>query len=247
MSIAGAKSSLRAANPLLAGMKPFGERTNIRSQVVEALRAALIAGHLKPGLVYSAPVLAEQFGVSATPVREAMLELVREGMVEVVPNTGFRITEVSATKLDELVELRLLIEVPTMSSIAERCQGALTESVKALRPLAETLQKSAEEGDLIAYLRLDTEFHARFLALAGNETLVDQVRHLRSMSRLYGLEKLADEGRLSSSSVEHEQMIELALKRDRQGMEELVYHHIRQTRSADQSGTESGAGEPVSS
>lgn len=57
------------------------------------LRAALVAGEMVPGVTYSAPVLAERFGVSATPVREAMLDLINEGMIVAVPNKGFRIVE----------------------------------------------------------------------------------------------------------------------------------------------------------
>lgn len=214
----------------------LGPRINIRTKVAEALRAALIAGELKPGSVYSAPALAERFGVSATPVREAMLDLVREGMVEVMPNTGFKVTEVSDRELDNLVELRLLIEVPTMGAVAEACQGRMVHEVKALQPLADRLRESAESGDLIGYLRADTEFHVKFLSLSGNSKLVDVVRSLRSMSRLYGLERLAAEGRLASSSAEHDQMIQLALAQDKAGMMELVEHHIRHTRSQDQTG-----------
>src|ERR1043166_8203181 len=72
-----------------------GRRSSYRERVAAALRAALIAGGLRPGEVYSAPDLAPRFGVSATPVREAMLELVKEGLVGTVPNKGFRVTSVS--------------------------------------------------------------------------------------------------------------------------------------------------------
>ena len=84
-----------------SALTPLGGRRRYRDQVADALRAALIAGELEPGEVYSAPVLAVQFGVSATPVREAMLDLVREGLVDIVPNKGFRVTAVSERQLDE--------------------------------------------------------------------------------------------------------------------------------------------------
>ncbi|MFF4607591.1 GntR family transcriptional regulator, partial [Streptomyces sp. NPDC001339] len=63
-------------------------RERLRDQVSHALRAALISGELRPGVVYSAPTLAGDFGISATPVREAMLDLAREGLVEPVRNKG---------------------------------------------------------------------------------------------------------------------------------------------------------------
>src|SRR5215813_5852962 len=85
---------------------------NLREQVSEELRAALISGQLRPGVVYSAPTLGEMLGVSATPVREAMLDLVREGLVEVLRNKGFRVTELSDRQLDQFARVRLLLEVP---------------------------------------------------------------------------------------------------------------------------------------
>lgn len=92
-------------------------RENLRDQVANALRAALVAGELRPGVVYSAPTLAVDLGVSATPVREAMLDLAREGLVEAVRNKGFRITEVTERELDEYTEIRELIEVPTIGRV----------------------------------------------------------------------------------------------------------------------------------
>src|SRR5690242_15258839 len=92
---------------------------SLREKVTRALEAALVAGEMKPGVIYSAPALAERFGVSATPVREAMLDLVREGMVEPVRNKGFRVTALSDRDLDELTELRTLIEAPTVTGLAE--------------------------------------------------------------------------------------------------------------------------------
>src|ERR671911_3059487 len=88
----------------------FARRTSLREQVADALRAAVVSGEMKPGHVYSAPALAAQFGVSATPVREAMLDLAKEGLVEAVRNKGFRVTALSGRDLDELTEIRRLIE-----------------------------------------------------------------------------------------------------------------------------------------
>ncbi len=88
---------------------------SLREQVTRALDAAIVAGELLPGVIYSAPGLAERFGVSATPVREAMLDLVKEGIVELLRNRGFRVIEMSDEDLDNIAQIRLLIEVPTIS------------------------------------------------------------------------------------------------------------------------------------
>jgi len=89
-------------------------RHSVRGQVLAALRRALVDGELTPGEVYSAPALGERYGVSATPVREAMQQLAGEGAVEVVPNRGFRVAERSARDLAELAEVRAMLEVPAI-------------------------------------------------------------------------------------------------------------------------------------
>lgn len=70
------------------GARAVVQRASVRGQILDALRTALVTGELAPGAVYSAPALGERFGVSATPVREAMQQLALEGAVEVVPNRG---------------------------------------------------------------------------------------------------------------------------------------------------------------
>src|ERR1044071_1524224 len=96
----------------------IGVRSSLRDEVVRILQAAIVTGDLRPGITYSAPQLAQQLGVSATPVREAMLQLVNDGLITTVRNKGFRVVELSDKELDEITELRRLIEVPTVGAIA---------------------------------------------------------------------------------------------------------------------------------
>ncbi|PPG30752.1 GntR family transcriptional regulator [Pseudoclavibacter sp. RFBG4] len=214
-----------------AGAQPSpGRRDSVRQRVAAELRAALIGGELAPGQVYSAPALAARFASSATPVREAMLELSRDGMVEVLPNTGFRVTEVTRAELDNLAEVRRLLEVPVMGDIAERHSNEDAARIRSLRPLVEAMQRAEAANDMVAYLTADTEFHTSFLSLHGNPELVQIVRRARERSRLHNLLPLAEAGQLTTSTLEHGQMIEAALDRDRARMQELVAQHIGHVR-----------------
>lgn len=209
----------------------FANQTNLRQQVADTLRALLITGRMRPGEVYSAPRLASEFGVSPTPVREAMLDLVGEGLVEVVRNKGFRVTALSDADLDAIAELRTLIEVPVMGWVARDCKGDMAHGVEALRPIADAITAAAAAKDLIAYTETDTEFHIRFLALHGNAHVVEVVRELRHRSRMYALDALADAGVLALMSREHQSMVDLALARDEAGIRELMARHIGHVRS----------------
>ncbi|OKJ84768.1 MULTISPECIES: GntR family transcriptional regulator [unclassified Streptomyces] len=204
-----------------------GRRSSFRERVADALRAALVAGELRPGEVYSAPSLAARFGVSATPVREAMLDLAKEGLVDTVPNKGFRVTAVSDRQLDEYTHIRALIEIPTVVELARTADRV---SLEALRPAAREIVTAAVAGDLIAYVEADTRFHLGLLALAGNAHLVEVVADLRKRSRLYGLTALVEAGRLLASAEEHLELLDALLERDAQAVREIMTRHLGHVR-----------------
>jgi DNA-binding GntR family transcriptional regulator len=205
----------------------FAQRTSLREQVADALRAAVVSGDMKPGQVYSAPALAARFGVSATPVREAMLDLAKQGLVEVVRNKGFQVTQMSNADLDHITEIRLLLEPPAAAAVAS---APRPDDAADLEPLAEAIVEAAASGDLIAYVEADRAFHTRLLTLSGNQRLVDIVDNLRAQTRLYGLSGLAERGALAASAREHLTMCELMARGDGPGLEELLRVHIGHVR-----------------
>ena len=209
------------------GLPTIGERTSLRERVAESLRAALVSGRMVPGTTYSIPAFAEQFGVSATPVREAMLDLVNEGIMSAVPNKGFRVVELSDAELDQITELRRLLEVPTVGDLA----GAIDRAaVRRLRSLADAVSDAARRGDVVAYVEADRELHLALLAEAGNPRLVEMVGRLRDQSRLYGLEQLAAEGVLVDSAAEHMRLIDALESGDRRAAERVMAHHLDHVR-----------------
>jgi len=216
-----------APGELAVPVPSFAARRSLREQVADALRAAVVAGQMRPGVVYSVPALAERFGVSATPVREAMLDIAKEGLVEPVRNKGFRVTELSEEALDDITQLRQLIEVPTVAQLA---LVADADELEALRPLAQAIVDCAAAGDLIGYIDNDRRFHLQLLALAGNERLVDVVGDLRAQARLYGLEQLVAQDRLVESGMEHFEILEALLARDPVAAEDVMRRHIGHVR-----------------
>jgi DNA-binding GntR family transcriptional regulator len=180
-----------------------------------------------PGTTYSIPALAEQFGVSATPVREAMLDLVNEGIMSAVPNKGFRVVELSDAELDQITELRRLLEVPTVGDLA----GAIDRAaLRRLRSLADAVSDAARRGDVVGYVEADRELHLALLAEGGNPRLVEMVGRLRDQSRLYGLEQLAAEGVLVDSAAEHMRLIDALESGDRRAAERVMAHHLDHVR-----------------
>ncbi len=205
----------------------LSKQPSIRDTVTRALRSAIISGEMQPGRVYSAPSLGEEFGISATPIREAMLDLVREGLVVAMPNRGFRVTEVSSHDLAEVTELRLFLEPPAV----EKATPLIPESAHAgLRRQADAIVAAAERGDLVEYLSADSDFHLAILNYAGNARLTQLVQSLRSQTRLFGLSELFERGHLTSSAKEHHTIMDAIEAGDAVRARDLVFAHIEHVR-----------------
>ncbi|MFF8606147.1 GntR family transcriptional regulator [Streptomyces sp. NPDC015346] len=223
ISTVGAVSALGEVP--VPGLAPRSvQRHSVRGQILQALRTALVGGELVPGEVYSAPVLAERFGVSATPVREAMQQLATEGAVEVVPNRGFRVAERTPRELAELAEVRALIEVPVMLRLARTVPAARWAE---LRPLAEATGAAAARGDRAHYAEADRAFHRAVLSLAGNEQLlaVADDLHRRSQWPLTSA-PATRHGDLVADAAEHTALLDALVAQDLTVVQSLVREHF---------------------
>ncbi|MEW2396222.1 GntR family transcriptional regulator [Streptomyces sp. NPDC046862] len=204
--------------------RPVVQRTSVRGQILDALRAALVAGDLTPGEVYSAPALGERFGVSATPVREAMQQLALEGAVEVVPNRGFRVVERGAHELADLAEIRALIEMPVVLRLARTLPA---ERWAELRPLAEETARAAASGCPAAYGEADRAFHRAVLGLAGNEQLVRVADDLHRRSQwALGGEPVRCRAELMVDAAVHLALLDALVARDLGAVEALLREHF---------------------
>src|SRR5690606_39283957 len=122
---------------------------SLRARVERTLSPAIISGELAPGTLLTVPTLAERFAVSATPVREAMLDLEKRGFVESVRNKGFRVTAVSDDLLHDIVEIRLLLEPPAMARLAGEFPA---HRLGEFHAQADAMGGSARAADAAAYL-----------------------------------------------------------------------------------------------
>ncbi|MFF4245748.1 GntR family transcriptional regulator [Streptomyces sp. NPDC001822] len=195
-------------------------RHSVRGQILDALRSALVDGELTPGEVYSAPALGARFGVSATPVREAMQRLAVEGAVEVVPNRGFRVSERGPRELAELAEVRALIEVPVVLRLARTVPAA---GWYALRPLADATVAAAAVGDRAGYAESDRAFHRAVLALSGNQQLVQVADDLHRRSQWPLAGRPAE---LRADASEHTALLDALIARDLTVVRTLVREHF---------------------
>lgn len=196
---------------------------SLRSRVENSLASAIISGELEPGTMVSVPVLAAQFEVSITPVREAMLNLEDRGFVESVKNKGFKVTEVSARDLREIAQLRCWLEAPAMRLVAERLR---IDSVEPYREMARRVSERAALADREAYLAAHSAFHTALLVLTDNQHLVELVAELRRQTRMIGVADQHPSAEILRSAAEHEELLDLLERGDGEAAERFMAHHI---------------------
>jgi DNA-binding GntR family transcriptional regulator len=199
------------------------QRNSLRDQALAAIRHALITGQIVPGVLYSAASLAAQFGVSNSPVREAMLALVDDGLMEVVPNRGYRAVAFTATDLAEIAQLRLLLEVPAAGLAAKADVG---DRLPELEELVEVIEQTAADGDVAGNLDADRRFHLHLVEACGNRRLTEEVARLRDQTRLYNLRNLAESGALVASAAEHRPLLAAIAGHHRTTAEDLMRAHL---------------------
>lgn len=187
----------------------------------------MVAGELQPGQLYSAPMLGERFGVSATPVREAMLDLAKDGFVVAERNRGFRVVEMSENDLDEIFQIRLLLEVPATVDVAKIISP---EVLDRLDEIADEIVDAAARRDLIDYLDFDRHFHVVLISQLGNGRLTELVVRLRRQTRLFGLDALAIAGTLVASAEEHHELVKAMRARDSAWTKRVMDAHMKHIR-----------------
>jgi DNA-binding GntR family transcriptional regulator len=195
---------------------------NLREQILTRVRSDIISGRSKPGTVFSVPSLSTELGVSTTPVREALLELARDGLITPMRNRGFRVEPMTVAAMENLFEMRVLLESHALVTVA---RARLTDATE-LKRLADAVGVAVEAGDMTGYLTTDRAFHHALVERANNPLLTKMVMQLRDDMRLYGIDSPEGRKRQKLSVKEHFQMIELARNGDTAGIAKLIALHI---------------------
>jgi DNA-binding GntR family transcriptional regulator len=201
---------------------------SLREQARKVIRGLVITGQMRPDQLYSVPRLATELGVSATPVREALLDLAREGLLEPVRNRGFRVVALSSKERNDIFAIRVLLEVPVVADIARA--GLAQAQLAALRELAADTKRAADAGNLIEFLETDRTFHVELIATLGNKPLTELVETLRDRVRLRGFERGSSHEYIAQSAAEHFQLLDFLSKQDEAGAVAVMRRHLERSR-----------------
>ncbi|HZP95749.1 MAG TPA: GntR family transcriptional regulator [Candidatus Limnocylindria bacterium] len=196
-------------------------------EVFDVLRTSIIQGELAPGSLHSVAELAESLHVSRTPVREALIDLAGRGMVRFERNRGVRVLQMSADDLEEIIAIRVLLEVPT---VRQAVRQMTTAALEELESFVRAMEKAAAKHDEASVGALDRAFHHALLLRAGNRRLADYVDRLRDMIRSRGITTAGESRTLQQIAQEHRDLLDLVRAGDAKAVSDAMQAHIAHTR-----------------
>ena len=189
--------------------------------VAERLRQEIFARRLEPGSWIDETRLATEYGISRTPLREALKVLAAEGLVTMKLRRGAYVTEMSRDDVEQVYHLLALLESDAAAQVAARGTDAQRTELAALHG---RLERQSRQRD--AYFAANEQFHIALLQMAGNRWALQMVQHLRKVMKLNRHHSLFKRGRLAESLQEHRELMQALEARDAARAAALMRAHF---------------------
>ena len=200
------------------------ERTTLNREAYKTLRRAILGRSIPSGQKLVVRVLAEQLGLSPTPVKEALSALEREGLVVAVPHRGYFVLEPTLEDIREIYNLREVLEGLAARLAVEHDGRSLAGK---LEKLLTKQHKAADKGDLESYGDLDLAFHRTLWEAAGNKRLLATAETIDGQIRMLINSSAAIPGRLPESRAEHEAIVQAVRDKIPEAAEVAMRTHVR--------------------
>ncbi|MDF2569287.1 MAG: rspR 3 [Sporomusa sp.] len=195
----------------------------LREVVAETLREAIVNGVLKPGERLMEIQLAEELGVSRTPVREAIRKLELEGFVVMIPRRGTYVADLSIKDINEVFEIRTALDVLAAGLAVERItEDELEQLERLLVEIAELI----EQDDADKIVESDSQFHDILYRASRNDRLVGIINNLREQFTRFRSISIQYPGRMQKSVEEHRRLVEAIASRDTDLAQQLAREHM---------------------
>jgi DNA-binding GntR family transcriptional regulator len=195
----------------------------LRELVFESLRAAIIEGLLRPGERLMEIQLAEQLGVSRTPVREAIRKLELEGLVVMMPRKGAYVAGLSIKDISDVFEIRKALEGLAAEVAADRISD---EEIESLERLLHRLAEASDSKNYDLFIEIDSEFHSVLFQAGRNDRLSQMINNLREQIHRFRSTSLSMPGRMSAAVEEHRKIVEAVSQHDVDAAKHLAQEHI---------------------
>ena len=211
----------RELSPRLPGSSR--EQLNVRMQVYAVLRESVIVGDLPPGALISENDLAMRYGVSRTPVREAVIRLAEEDLVEVLPQRGTFVSRISVTDVREMQFVRDTLERASLIQAIERMNP---ETERTLSRILRDQVDAAESGDTLGWFATDEDFHRTLLEVAGHPKVWPIVHAAKAHLDRVRLLSLPQPSAFDDLHDEHAEILRHVVDGDIAGADRVMAAHL---------------------
>ncbi len=194
-------------------------------EVAERLRTSIFSHEFAPGDWVDEQALAIQYGISRTPMREAIKVLAAEGLITMKMRRGAYVTEVSKSDLSQIFTVLALLEGQACREVAKI---ATEKELDDLDSLHLKLERSAADRDLDLFFAINQQFHDKIQEICANPWMQRVILDLRKVLKLQRRDSLSKRGRLESSLIEHRKILSALLARDADLAEKLMKEHLLQ-------------------
>ncbi len=208
-------------------LDPLALSRSAGAAAAEQIRDAIVDGRLEPGQRLKEEQLARELGISRTPVREALVLLQAEGLVDAFPNRGSTVRTYSRRDLEEMYELRELLEGHAARRAAER---VLDGELVALRASCARFSTLVQGRDVRALVAENSVFHQAILVAAGSDRLTSMLREVVSLPLVYRSYVWYSPEQAAASRDYHYELVETFERRDAAAAETTMRRHIRDAR-----------------
>jgi DNA-binding GntR family transcriptional regulator len=189
----------------------------------EKIEEQIATGALPPGSSLDEATLVEQYGVSRTPVREALIQLAAEGLIEIRPRRGAVVTSIGPTRLSEMFEVMAELEAMCARLAARR----MTDSERqALQTAHQACEDACSKDDSDAYFYCNEQFHSAIYAGSHNGFLIEQASQLQRRLRPYRRLQLRVRNRMTTSFQEHQGVVQAISAGDTEGAAQALRSHV---------------------
>ena len=191
----------------------------LRERIVDFVKDSIINGRLKPGERVPEHEIAENLGISRTPIREAFRQLESEGFITVTPRKGAIVSPITAKDVKDFYSIKSLLEG---YAAREACKTFSDREIKKLKTLNQQMMRCSETNDIKTFFRLDNQFHETFLTSCGNDKLCQLAHQLVEQFERFRIAALNVPGRMKTSVRQHDEIIEAFTNRNGVMVEKLV-------------------------
>lgn len=198
-------------------------RETLVDRAYSSLKQRILENHYRPGFQALESEIAEDLGVSRTPVREALKQLQYEGLVELIPRRGFRVVPVVAEDMKEIYEVLTALESMASELLARR--GVSDEEIEPLVTATDAMEAALKKDDLEGWALADERYHAHLIELCGNQRLINMARTVRDQGHRARMITLRLRSRPDASTKEHREVLDAIRRGDWQTARELHHRH----------------------